>query len=97
VSATPLGLVAGTLTTGAWLPQLVRTWRLGRAEEISWGYLAVFGSGVTCWLVYGLVLSSLAIIVANAATIVLVLGLVALKLRTRPVDRRLADEATGLR
>jgi MtN3 and saliva related transmembrane protein len=94
VSATPLGLVAGTLTTGAWLPQLVRTWRLGRAEEISWAYLGVLGSGITCWLIYGLILSSVAIIAANGATLALLLTLTAMKIRTRPIDQRLAEEPT---
>jgi len=49
-----LGLLSGLLTTGAWLPQLLRTWRRGRADDISYGYLAVFAAGVLGWLAYGL-------------------------------------------
>jgi MtN3 and saliva related transmembrane protein len=82
MNSTALGLIAGALTTGAWLPQIVRTWRLRRAEEISWSYLGVFGVGIGCWLTYGLIRSDLAIILANVVTLVLVALLGALKLRT---------------
>lgn len=74
-----LGLLAGALTTGAWLPQLARTYRRGSAEDISWPYLAAFGSGVIGWLVYGALSSDTAICVANGVTLALVFGLVFLK------------------
>ncbi|RKS80616.1 MtN3 and saliva related transmembrane protein [Motilibacter peucedani] len=74
-----LGLLAGALTTGAWLPQLARTWRRGSAEDISWPYLAAFGSGVVGWLVYGLLSADTAICVANGVTLALLVGLVLLK------------------
>ena len=45
-----LGLLSGLLTTGAWLPQLLRTWRRGRADDISYSYLTVFAAGVLGWL-----------------------------------------------
>jgi MtN3 and saliva related transmembrane protein len=79
VIATPLGFLAGALTTGAWLPQLIRTWRLRRAEDISTGYLGAFGAGVTGWVVYGILTGDTAIIVTNAVTLALLLGLAALK------------------
>ena len=34
-------LLAGALTTAAWVPQLVRTGRTGSADELSWPYLLV--------------------------------------------------------
>jgi MtN3 and saliva related transmembrane protein len=80
---TVLGLFAGVLTTGAWLPQLLRTWRRGRADDISYGYLGVFGVGVLIWLVYGLLGRQPAMIATNAVTLVLVGGLLRLKLRPR--------------
>jgi MtN3 and saliva related transmembrane protein len=80
MDATTLGFVAGFLTTAAWLPQIVRVWRLRRADEISWGYLGAFGVGISCWLSYGFVTRALAIIVANAVTLVLLGSLAAVKL-----------------
>ena len=49
-----LGLLSGLLTTCAWLPQLLRTWRRGRADDISYTYLGIFAAGVLGWLAYGL-------------------------------------------
>lgn len=79
MTAAPLGFLAGALTTGAWLPQLVRTWRLRSAEHISAGYLGAFGAGVTGWVVYGCLTGDTAIIVTNAVTLALLLSLVVLK------------------
>lgn len=81
MTAAPLGFMAGALTTAAWLPQLIRTWRLRSAEGISAGYLGVFGAGVGGWLVYGCLTRDTAIIVTNAVTLTLLLSLVVVKYR----------------
>jgi len=76
---TTIGYVAGTLTTLSFLPQLIKTWRCKSAKEISWGLLFVFAAGVVLWLIYGLELRSAPIIIANAATLALVLLILVLK------------------
>jgi MtN3 and saliva related transmembrane protein len=76
-----VGLVAGVLTTTAWLPQIVRTWRSRSAQDLSWPYLLVFGSGIVLWLVYGALVANLPLLVANAVTILFVGVLVFLKAR----------------
>lgn len=78
-TVTILGYAAGALTTVSFLPQLIRTWRCRSAKEISWGLLLIFTAGVTLWLIYGLELGSAPIIVANAATLALVLLILGLK------------------
>jgi len=74
-----VGLVAGALTTTAWLPQLHRTWRSRSAHDLSWAYLLTTTTGIALWLAYGLLSKDIAVIAANAVTIVLLVGLVALK------------------
>ena len=76
-----LGLLSGMLTTCAWLPQLVRTWRRGRADDISYTYLAVFASGVLGWLAYGLLAAQPALLAANVVTFTLIAALTLLKIR----------------
>ena len=78
-----LGLLSGMLTTCAWLPQLVRTWRRGRADDISYTYLAVFASGVLGWLAYGLLAAQPALLAANVVTFTLIAALTLLKIRPR--------------
>ena len=76
-----LGLIAGVLTTAAWLPQIARTWRSQSADDLSWPYLVVFSSGVTLWLLYGVLSNDVPVLAANAVTIVLVGLLLGLKSR----------------
>ncbi len=75
-----LGFVAGTLTTLAFLPQVVKTWRTKSSNDLSIGTLSMICSGVLFWLVYGLLIGDLPIIAANTVTLVLVVSLFALAL-----------------
>ena len=76
-----IGLVAGTLTTVAFLPQVIRTWRTRRADDISLGMLLLFTTGVALWEIYGIAIGAAPVIAANAVTVVLALAMVVLKLR----------------
>jgi MtN3 and saliva related transmembrane protein len=85
VSITELaGYVGSVLTTGAFAPQVWRTWRTRRAEDISWGLLLVFGAGILCWSVYGWSLGSSQILVTQTGTGVGILLLIVFKARFRP-------------
>lgn len=68
---TALGLLAATLTTLAFLPQVIKTWRLKSAEDLSLGTFSMFFAGVLCWLIYGWLIGDLPIILANSVTLVL--------------------------
>lgn len=78
---TALGLVAATLTTISFLPQVLRTLRTRDTRSISVGMYAAFVTGVGLWLVYGLLTGDVPIIVANAITFVLSGIVFVLKLR----------------
>ena len=71
-TVTLLGLLAGTLTTLAFAPQVVRAWRTRSTADLSLGMLVVLLSGVLLWLSYGVVRGDIAIIAANGVTAVLV-------------------------
>jgi MtN3 and saliva related transmembrane protein len=81
VGITLLGIFAGTLTTIAFLPQLLRVWRSKSAKDISLTWLVTFTAGVSLWLLYGLLLGQVPIIIANAITLGLTLVILAFKLR----------------
>jgi MtN3 and saliva related transmembrane protein len=76
---TGIGLAAAAFTTLSFVPQLIRTWRLRRAEEISFAWILAFTTGIVLWLVYGLLLPSVPVILANFATLLLTLAILALK------------------
>ena len=73
---TVLGLVAAALTTGAFLPQVVKTWRSGASADLSLGTFGMMAAGVGLWLVYGVLIGDAPLIVANAVSFGLVLSLV---------------------
>ena len=76
-----LGLAAGTLTTAAFVPQLVKAWRSKSTSDLSWGMLITFSTGVLLWLIYGVWIDSLPVILANAITLLLQAGIVSLKIK----------------
>lgn len=78
---TVLGLLAGTLTTIAFWPQLLKTWKSKSAKDVSLGMLVTFCTGVFLWLVYGIFIHSVPLILANLVTFVLAMGILILKLR----------------
>jgi len=89
-SATLIGSLAAVCTTAAFVPQVVRVWRLRAADEISLATFLVFGVGTFVWLLYGIVIGSWPVILANGVTFVLSLSIVFLKLNFDRKTRRAA-------
>ncbi len=78
-----LGLIAGTLTTIAFVPQVLKTWRSKSAKDVSFVMMITFCLGVFLWLVYGIAIQAMPVIVANAVTLILAFLIVILKIRYR--------------
>jgi MtN3 and saliva related transmembrane protein len=81
VAVESLGFVAAFCTTAAFVPQLVRVLRLRSAHDISLPTFLLFSVGVFLWLLYGLYTGSRPVIASNAATLVLSVSILVLKLR----------------
>jgi MtN3 and saliva related transmembrane protein len=76
-----VGSVAGFLTTIAYVPQVAKIWKQG-GRDLSYGMLFLYLSGVTLWLLYGILLHAPSVIFANVATGVLVFVATILKVWT---------------
>lgn len=76
-----LGFVAAILTTVCWLPQALKTLRTKDTKSLSLVTQSVFAAGVGLWLVYGILVGNAPIIFANSVTFVLVVLILAMKLR----------------
>lgn len=71
-----IGMIAGTLTTIAFLPQVIRLYRTKSARDISWPMIILFNIGVILWAVYGfLIENGLPLILANV-TVTLLTGVI---------------------
>lgn len=78
-----LGLIAGLFTTIAFVPQVVKIWKSKHAHDVSLAMFAIFSAGVALWIVYGFVIDSLPVILANSVTFALALAVLILKLYFR--------------
>ena len=85
-----LGLVAGTLTTIAFVPQLVKVWKSKSAKDISYVMFILFITGIILWEIYGWGIHSLPVILFNVITFILGLTILILKFI---FDKRESDEA----
>ena len=75
-----LGITAGALTTAAFLPQVIKTWKSKSAKDLSLGMFLMFVLGVILWLIYGILIDSLPVMLANGATLLLSSALLYFKL-----------------
>ncbi len=76
-----VGYIAATLTTVAFLPQVVKVWQSKSTKDLALPTLLSFIAGISMWLVYGLLVYSNPIIIANAVTLVLNLAILRFKLK----------------
>lgn len=76
-----VGMAAGALTTVAFVPQALKTWRTRHARDLSLGMFSLFTLGVVFWLAYGILLGSWPIIIANSVTLLLAGSILFFKIR----------------
>ena len=65
------GYFAAILTTLAFLPQLIKTLKTKKADDVSLITLIMFLTGVLSWIIYGYKISSTPILIANIITFIL--------------------------
>jgi MtN3 and saliva related transmembrane protein len=80
-AATIIGYIAGTLTTVAYLAQVLRTLKHRRTKDISLGMYLMLCTGIGLWLIYGIFIHSWPVIIANAVTLVLSGTVLLMKIR----------------
>ena len=75
-----IGTLAALLTTLSFVPQAWHTFQTKDVSGISLGMYSAFTLGVALWLAYGLMLQAWPVVIANAVTLALALGILAMKL-----------------
>ena len=66
MNETVIGIVAGVLTSTSAIPQLIKTFRERKADEISTVMFLVLFSGTSLWAYYGVLREDWPIIVTNS-------------------------------
>ena len=87
-----LGFAAAALTTSSFVPQALLTLRTRDVSGISVAMYGAFTLGVALWLVYGIVLRSWPIVVANALTVALAATILLTKILVERRQRRSTDQ-----
>lgn len=76
-----IGFTAAILTTVAFVPQITKIWRTRSAKDVSLGMYSLFTIGVMLWLVYGILIDSWPIILANCVTLLLAGAVLVMKVK----------------
>ena len=83
-----IGFLAGALTTIAFVPQALKIYTTKSGKDVSSRMLLIFSAGLILWLIYGIMIESLPVILANVVTLILSGTIIALKIRySRPNPR----------
>ena len=73
------GFAAASLSTIAFLPQVIKTWKTQSAGDVSYTLLLTFSTGCLCWVIYGYQVGAKPVMIANAFTLTLNLAILAMK------------------
>lgn len=76
-----VGYVAGALTVVSYFPQAVRAWKTKQVKDLSKMMLAMLVAANVLWITYGIVSSSLPIIITNVGTLLLTGAIFVAKLK----------------
>jgi MtN3 and saliva related transmembrane protein len=78
-----IGYISAFLTTLAFVPQALHSWKTRDLSGISLPMYSLFSIGVAGWIIYGFMIASLPIILANVVTLLLACAVLVLKLKHR--------------
>jgi len=87
MGTTWIGLIAGTLTSIAAIPQLIKTITSHQARDISIWQPLLLSIGVALWLLYGIMIHDIPLILANIIPLACNLALTLLKIRYSSTEK----------
>jgi MtN3 and saliva related transmembrane protein len=76
-----IGLAAGVCTATSLIPQVVKTIREKKADDVSLVMLLVLMSGIILWIVYGLKKSDFPIIATNCFSLLVNITMIVLRIK----------------
>ena len=86
-----IGLVAGFIGIVAWIPQIRRVWVDEKEEGISLPTFIAVTASLSLWLVYGIIVNSIAMIVSNILTLAFIIAITlgVYRIRNKPSEDEL--------
>ena len=84
---TLIGIIAATLTTGASLPQLIKSFKTKQTEDLSYYMYLLLTIGIFLWLIYGILDKDIPLIYANIFAMLIVYPIFFLKIKNDVWDK----------
>ena len=81
-----IGLLAGVLGIIAWIPQIREVWVNKRHEGISLTTFSVVTIALSLWLLYGILIESVSMIIANVMTLSVIFAVILGVIRLRKAE-----------
>ena len=78
-----IGIIAGTLSCTTFLPQVIKTWKSKSTKDVSLAMFLIATAGTMLWLVYGIMIGSIAIIGTNIIVLLFSLTMLFLLFKNR--------------
>ncbi|MBJ64615.1 MAG: hypothetical protein CMB55_07475 [Euryarchaeota archaeon] len=82
-----IGLVAGVLGIVAWIPQIREVWVNKRHDGVSLATFGVVTIALSLWLIYGILIDSISMIIANVMTLAAIFAVIIGVMRLRSRDQ----------
>ena len=82
-----IGTLAAILTTASFLPQAIKTMKSKNTRDISLLMYVCFVSGVFLWTIFGILIKTRIIVIANAVTLVLSGIILIIKIKNHKKDK----------
>ena len=89
MTPTTIGLVAGTLTSLASIPQVIKTLKTRHVRDISVWQPLLLSFGVALWMIYGILINDFPLILANITPLVCNAVLTVMKIRYAKKDQNI--------
>ena len=80
ITPNAFGFIAAALTTIAFIPQVIKTWKSKKADDVSIVMLLMFITGLLFWIIYAIETNALPVLIANIITFILNVTILSLKL-----------------
>jgi len=80
-TTTIIGLLAGFLTTGSFLPQIIKTIRTKDTRNISLMMYIFYVIGVVLWLIYGYTINDSVLLITNSFSLLFGIILLTMKIK----------------
>jgi len=64
-----VGLIAGAITSLGFIPQLLKGFETKKLDDVSYFMPIVLAIGMSIWFLYGYLIASIAVMIANAFSI----------------------------